>query len=97
MLCIQTGQRSFFEIPEIEKLSEHGQCVSYPASWRLRSIPGLVNTSAIILMVFSYGFTNFENASQLCCSAGITPTTRKSGSSVMGKSKISKMDNPKLR
>ena len=74
MLCIQTGQRSFFELPETEKLAEHGQCVSYPASWRLTSIPGMVNTSAIKLLVFSYGFTNFVNASQFCCYAGITPT-----------------------
>ena len=50
-----------------------------------------------MLLVLTNGFTNFENASQLCCYAGITPIIRESGSSVRGKSRISKMGNPKLR
>ncbi|WP_424495381.1 IS110 family transposase, partial [Salinimicrobium sp. GXAS 041] len=63
----------------------------------LKSIPGMGNKTAIMLLVLTDGFTNFENASQLCCYAGITPIIRESGSSVRGKSKISKMGNPKLR
>ena len=49
-----------------------------------------------MLLVLTNGFTSFEDASQLCCYAGITPTIRASGSSVRGKSRISKMGNPKL-
>ena len=63
----------------------------------LKSIPGLGNKTAIMLLVLTNGFTSFEDASQLCCYAGITPTIRASGSSVRGKSRISKMGNPKLR
>jgi transposase len=63
----------------------------------LKSIPGMGNKTAIMLLVLTDGFTNFENASQLCCYAGITPIIRESGSSVRGKSRISKMGNPKLR
>ena len=63
----------------------------------LKSIPGLGNKTAIMLLVLTNGFTSFEDASQLCCYAGITPTIRASGSSVRGKSRINKMGNPKLR
>jgi transposase len=63
----------------------------------LKSIPGMGNKTAIMLLVLTDGFTNCENARQLCCYAGITPIIRESGSSVRGKSRISKMGNPKLR
>lgn len=43
------------------------------------------------------GFTKFETASQLCSYVGITPTIRQSGSSVRGRSRISKVGNKKLR
>ncbi len=43
------------------------------------------------------GFKKFENAKQLCSYAGITPTIRESGSSVRGRSRISKVGNRKLR
>ncbi len=43
------------------------------------------------------GFNKFETSSQLCSYVGITPTIRGSGSSVRGRSKISKVGNKKLR
>jgi len=43
------------------------------------------------------GFEKFETASQLCSYVGITPTIRESGSSVRGRSRISKVGNKKLR
>ena len=43
------------------------------------------------------GFTKFETAAQLCSYVEITPTTRQSGSSVRGRSSISKVGNKKLR
>ena len=63
----------------------------------LKSIPGLGDKTAALLIVLTEGFTKFENASQLCNYAGITPTIRRSGSSVRGRSRISKMGNRKLR
>ena len=63
----------------------------------LKSIPGMGNKTAIMLLVLTDGFFNFENARQLCCYAGITPTIRESGNSVRGRSRISKMGNAKLR
>ena len=63
----------------------------------LKSIPGMGNKTAIMLLVLTDGFSNFENARQLCCYTGITPTIRESGNSVRGKSRISKVGNSKLR
>jgi len=63
----------------------------------LKSIPGLGNKTAMHLIVITDGFSNFENARQLCSYTGITPIIRESGSSVRGRSRISKMGNSKLR
>jgi transposase len=63
----------------------------------LKSIPGIGERTAIYLLLMTEGFTKFENAGQLVSYAGISPTIRESGSSVKGKSRISKMGNKKLR
>lgn len=63
----------------------------------LKSIPGMGTKTAIMLIVMTDGFNRFENSKQLCSYAGITPTIRHSGSSVRGKSRISKMGNQKMR
>jgi len=49
------------------------------------------------LIVSTDSFKKFETASQLCSYVGITPTIRESGSSVRGRSRISKVGNRKLR
>jgi len=53
--------------------------------------------TALFLIVVTDGFEKFETASQLCSYVGITPTIRQSGSSVRGRSRISKVGNKKLR
>ena len=63
----------------------------------LKTIPGMGVKTALMLIVMSDGFNRFESAKQLCSYAGITPTIRESGSSVRGRSRISKMGNKKLR
>jgi len=63
----------------------------------LKTIPGLGSKTAIMLIVLTDGFSNFENARQLCSYSGITPTLRESGTSVRGRSRISKIGNTKLR
>jgi len=63
----------------------------------LQSIPGIGMKTALFLIVVTDGFKKFETASQLCSYVGITPTIRESGSSVRGRSRISKMGNRKLR
>jgi len=63
----------------------------------LKSIPGMGVKTALMLIVMTDGFNRFESAKQLCSYAGITPIIRESGSSVRGRSRISKMGNQKLR
>ena len=63
----------------------------------LQSIPGIGIKTALFLIVLTDGFEKFETGSQLCSYAGITPTIRESGSSVRGRSRISKVGNRKLR
>ena len=63
----------------------------------LKSIPGMGIKTALFLIVVTEGFSKFESASQLCSYVGITPTIRQSGSSVRGRSRISKVGNKKLR
>lgn len=63
----------------------------------LKSIPGMGIKTALFLIVVTDGFSKFETASQLCSYVGITPTIRESGSSVRGRSRISKVGNKKLR
>ena len=63
----------------------------------LQSIPGIGLKMALFLIIVTDGFKKFETASQLCSYAGITPTIRESGSSVRGRSRISKVGNRKLR
>jgi len=63
----------------------------------LKSIPGMGVKTALFLIVVTDGFSKFETASQLCSYVGITPTIRESGSSVRGRSRISKVGNKKLR
>ncbi len=63
----------------------------------LTSIPGIGQKTALFLIVVTDGFSKFETAAQLCSYVGITPTIRESGSSVRGRSRISKVGNRKLR
>lgn len=63
----------------------------------LTTVPGIGTKSALFLIVVTDGFFKFETAAQLCSYVGITPTIRESGSSVRGRSRISKVGNKKLR
>jgi len=64
---------------------------------RLKMIPGIGNKTAVMLVVLTNGFDRFTSGSELCSYAGLTPVIRKSGSSVNGRSLISKIGNQKLR
>jgi len=64
---------------------------------RVRTIPGIGNKTAVMLLVLTDGFDRFRSGSELCSYAGLTPVIRKSGSSVNGRARISKIGNQKLR
>lgn len=63
----------------------------------LKSIPGMGIKTAMFLIVFTNGMTGFENAKQLISYLGLAPSERTSGTSIRGKSRISRAGNPKLR
>lgn len=63
----------------------------------LETIPGIGRKTSVMLLILTDGFERFTSASELCSYAGITPVIRKSGSSVNGRSRISKIGNQKLR
>ena len=64
---------------------------------RLETIPGIGRKTAIMLVVLTDGFERFTSGSELCSYSGLTPIIRQSGSSVRGRSRISKIGNKKLR
>lgn len=56
----------------------------------LSSIPGIGKKTAILLIVCSRGFKSFENSKQLTAYFGLAPAERSSGSSVRGRTRITK-------
>ena len=64
---------------------------------KIESIPSIGRKTAVMLVVLTDGFTRFESASQLCSFCGLTPSIRQSGTSINGRSRISKIGNAKLR
>lgn len=61
------------------------------------SIPGIGKKTAIALIIATNGFQNFESAKQLSSFFGIAPTLRLSGSSIKGRSRISKTGKKEVR
>ena len=66
-------------------------------STRICSITGIGKRTAIYLIVLTHGFEKFENSRQLISYFGLNPIIRESGSSVRGKSRISKAGNNHIR
>lgn len=79
---------------EIEELiKEYNQ----PMYSNIRSIPGVGKKTALLLIASTNGFKSFENHRQLSAFFGLSPTERTSGTSIRGRSRISKAGNPKIR
>lgn len=63
----------------------------------LKSIAGIGERTATLLIISSDGFQHFDSAKQLASYYGLAPMERKSGTSLNAKSSISKMGNPLVR
>lgn len=61
------------------------------------SIPGVGKILAIKLMVYTQVFTRFESVRQLACYCGVAPFEHRSGTSVNGKTGVSKFANMDLK
>lgn len=64
---------------------------------RIQSIDGIGPVTAIALLVFTKGFTAFDNAKQLACYCGVVPFSKSSGTSVRYKPTVSPFANKKLK
>lgn len=63
----------------------------------LDSIPGIGETTAALLLAEIVDVTQYHSARQVAAYAGLVPRERRSGSSVRGRTRLSKIGNARLR
>jgi transposase len=63
----------------------------------IKSIPGIGKKTAMLLIITTNSFKDFESCRQISSFLGLAPNERSSGSSVRGRSRISKTGNPIVR
>ena len=63
----------------------------------LDSIPGIAETTAALLLSEITDITQYESARQVAAYAGLVPRERQSGTSVRGRTRLSKIGNARLR
>lgn len=64
---------------------------------RLKTIPGIGNKTAVLLMLHTANFKDFSNYKQVSSFMGLAPNERSSGSSIRGRSRISKTGDGLVR
>lgn len=65
---------------------------------KVASVKGIGKITAIALLVYTKGFTSFQNAKELACYCGVVPFIKKqSGVSVKSKARVSSYANKKLK
>lgn len=83
-------------LTEIEKLVASDQELSDKVE-KLSSIKGIGFLTVAVIVAETLGFAYFQNKKQVTSYAGFDVTSRESGSSVKGKTKISKKGNSHIR
>ena len=63
----------------------------------ISSIAGIGKKTAMLLIASTYAFKPFDNYKQVSAFFGLAPVERTSGSSIRGRSRISKRGNPLIR
>jgi transposase len=63
----------------------------------LDSIPGIAETTAALLLAELTNIKQYRSARQVAAYAGLVPRERQSGSSVRGRTRLSKIGNARLR
>ncbi len=64
---------------------------------RIQSIPGMGKKTAMLLIVATNGFRDFESSKQIASYLGLAPHERSSGSSIRGRARIGKNGHPTVR
>lgn len=63
----------------------------------LKTVPGIGKQTAMALIIVTNGFTRLTETRKLSCYSGLAPFPYSSGSSVKGRTKVSKMGDKKLK
>ena len=63
----------------------------------INSVVGVGMQTSIYLLIHTWGFTSFDTPRQLACYCGIAPFSKRSGTSIRGKSQVSHIANKKLK
>lgn len=63
----------------------------------LCSIPGIGKVTSVALIIVTDAFTKFDSAKKLACYCGVVPFDNSSGTSLKGKSKVSKKSDRKMK
>ena len=79
---------------EVEKAIKENDSELYT---NLKSIPGIGSKTAMLLLIHTNGFRDFVSYKQLISYFGLAPTERSSGSSIRGRSRISKNGDGTIR
>lgn len=88
------------QIKRTEELIRHhinGHPTLKQQSELLDSIPGIAETTAALLLAEITDITQYRSARQVAAYAGLVPRERQSGSSVRGRTRLSKIGNARLR
>jgi len=63
----------------------------------LKTVPGIGKQTAMALIIVTNGFTRLTESRKLSCYSGLAPFPYQSGSSVKGRTRVSKMGDKKLK
>lgn len=81
---------------KMEKLLEQNEVTCHQYNL-LKTVPGIGKQTAMALIIVTNGFTRLTESRKLSCYAGLAPFPYSSGSSVKGRTKVSKMGDMKLK
>lgn len=98
--CQQTLKALKADIIKVEKeiqlLAKGDVQISEKLTWA-KSVPGIGNITALNVIVSTGEFQRIDDPKKFACYAGVAPFEHKSGSSIRGKTRVSKMANMTLK
>jgi len=81
---------------KMEQLIEQNELANHQYEL-LKTVPGIGKQTAMALIIVTNGFTRLTDSRKLSCYSGLAPFPYQSGSSVKGRTKVSKMGDKKLK
>jgi transposase len=81
---------------KMEQLIEQNELANHQYEL-LKTVPGIGKQTAMALIIVTNGFTRLTESRKLSCYSGLAPFPYQSGSSVKGRTRVSKMGDKKLK